>query len=150
MHKTVDLLGVPVPAEGWAAPVPVDLAVERPYWDSCRERAMRMQRCDKCGNYRFYPGYVCDRCGSTALTWAPVSGRGVVYTYSVIHLPSAGIAPVPYVWALIELEEGVVMTSNVVGCPADEVCVGMPVEVTYVDVSPEWTIPYFRLRADGA
>lgn len=131
-------------------PVPCDVPVERPYWESCREHAMRIQACDDCGNYRFYPGYVCDRCGSTALTWTPVSGRGEVHTFSIVHRPAAGFPDRPYAWALIELEEGVVMASNVVGCPVDDVQIGMAVEVVYADLTPEWTVPRFRPSKTGA
>lgn len=128
--------------------VPCDVPVERPYWQSCKEHAMRLQRCDACGNFRFSPGYVCDRCGSTDMTWTPVSGRGEVHTCTVVHRPAAGFASEPYVWALIELDEGAVMASNVVGCPVGDVHIGMAVEVVYDDVSAEWTVPRFRPLKD--
>lgn len=132
------------------AATPCDVPVERPYWQSCREHAMRIQRCDMCSNYRFYPGYVCDRCGSEAMTWTTVSGKGEVHTCTVVHRPAAGITEVPYVWALIELEEGAFMASNVVDCPVEAVHIGMPVTVVYHDVSAEWTIPRFRPEAEVA
>lgn len=127
-----------------AKPVPADVPVERPYWQSCREHAMRIQRCDDCTNFRFYPGYVCDRCGSTALTWTPVSGRGTVYSHTTIHLRGSAAFDSPYVWSIIELDEGIFMASNVVHCPVDDVHIGMRVDVVYDDVSPDWTIPRFQ------
>ena len=130
--------------------VPCDVAVERSYWQSCREHAMRLQECDDCGNFRFYPGYVCDQCGSSDMTWKPVSGRGRVHTCTVVHRPAVGFTRAPYVWALIELDEGPVMASNVVGCPVDDVRIGMAVEVVYDDVTPEWTVPRFRPAEEGA
>lgn len=132
-----------------AKPVPADVPVERPYWQSCREHAMQIQRCDDCGNYRFYPGYVCDRCGSSALTWTPVSGRGTVYSNTVIRRRGSAAFDSPYSWALIELDEGVVMASNVVDCPVEDVHIGLRVEVVYDEVSSDWTIPRFRPAPEG-
>lgn len=132
------------------AAVPCDLPVERPYWQSCRERAMRIQRCDDCANYRFYPGHVCDRCGSSSMTWTLVSGRAEVHTFTIVHRPAAGITQVPYVWALIELEEGAIMASNVVDCAVEDVHIGMPVTVVYHDAGPDWTIPRFRPAGEVA
>jgi len=76
--------------------------------------------------------------------WAKVSGRGTVYSFIIARRPYHPAIPVPYVIAIIELAEGVRMTSNVVECPPEEVRVGMAVEVVFDDLSPEFSLPKFR------
>jgi uncharacterized OB-fold protein len=121
------------------------------FWDSCRRHAMALQKCLVCGYWRYYPTPVCTRCGSFETAWTPVSGRATVYTCSVVHRPPspAFAADVPYVYAVVELEEGPMMPTNVVGIDPGQVAIGMAVELTYDDVSPEVTLPKFRPR-DGA
>lgn len=133
-----------------AMPVPADVEVERPYWESCRARAMRIQQCADCGKFRFYPGPVCDRCSSRNLTWELVTGNGVVYSFSEVHRTAHPAFETPYVVALVELEEGPVLTTNLVRCQAEEITIGAPVKVVYRDISPEWTAPVFELVRDGA
>ncbi len=117
-----------------------------PYWEGCRRGELLIPRCRDCGWYQFYPRAVCGNCLSQNIEWVPSSGRGQVYSYTVIHQnQSPGFASeVPYVLAYIELEEGVRMMSNVVNCPPDEVRIGMPVEVLFEPATKEITLPKFR------
>jgi uncharacterized OB-fold protein len=133
-----------------APPLPVADPVTRPFWESVRAHAMRLQRCRGCGRFVFYPRAVCPFCLSGELAWTPVSGRGTVHAFTIPHRHPhpAFAARAPYVVALIELEEGARMLSTLVGVeptPA-AVRVGLPVEVVYDDVTAEITLPRFRPR----
>ena len=97
-------------------PLPVPTKVSQPYWDGCREGRLRIQRCSACGTHLFYPVYMCHECTSQKLEWIDASGRGTVYSYSVIYrAPYAGLSDSgPYTVALVELEEGPIMMSQIV------------------------------------
>ncbi|MSO38472.1 MAG: hypothetical protein EXQ69_09545 [Acidimicrobiia bacterium] len=105
-----------------------------------------LQRCAQCARLRFYPRALCPYCYSHEASWQPVAGKGFVYAATVVHRPPspAFAADVPYVVAIIELDEGPRMMSNVVGCTPESVVVGMLVEVVFDVVSPEITLPRFR------
>jgi uncharacterized OB-fold protein len=94
---------------------------------------------------RYYPAPICSSCGSLDFTWEPVSGKGVVYTYSIVRRPAtpAFKDDVPYVYAIVELEEGPMMPTNIVGVPVDDVAIGTPVQLTYRDMTDEITLPVF-------
>ncbi len=133
-----------------ARPLPDPTPISQPYWDACRHHQLELQQCVDCGCFRFPPGYMCPSCASMALRWQRVSGRGRVHAYTVVHRPPhpAFAKDAPYVVALIELAEGVVLMSNVVGCPAEQVRVGMPVQVTFDDVSADIALPKFEPAAE--
>ncbi len=105
-----------------------------------------MQRCRACAALRYYPRALCPRCLSDETEWVLSSGRGSVYTYSVTHQNQApGFRDeVPYVVAYVQLDEGVRLLTNLVGCAPDEIRIGMPVEVVFDDVSPTVTLPRFK------
>jgi hypothetical protein len=116
-----------------------------PFFDAACEGRLLIQRCSACEEYQFYPRKICIHCGSANVEWAEASGRGSVHTYTVIH--QQGMPgwrdEVPYVAAVIDLEEGVRMTSNVVECDPEDVHVDMPVRVTFVDEGM-YVLPRFR------
>ncbi|MDG2307026.1 MAG: Zn-ribbon domain-containing OB-fold protein [Candidatus Binatia bacterium] len=130
-------------------PVPRADEESKGYWEACRRHELRVQRCRSCSQLRFYPRAVCPACMSGDVEWALCSGRGEVYTFTVTHQNhSPGFREsLPYVLAYVELEEGVQMLTNIVDCPPDDVKIGMPVEVTFEDVTDEIAIPRFRPRA---
>lgn len=120
----------------------------QPFWDGAAEERLVVQRCTACGRWQFYPRPFCKVCWSEAVEWVEASGRATLYTYSVVRrndLPPFGDR-VPYVAALVDLEEGPRMVSEVVGCPLDEVRIGMPLEVTYRDLTDDLKLPVFRPR----
>ena len=132
-------------------PLPVADPVTAPFWESVRAHAMRVQHCNACGRGIFYPRGICPLCFSTDLAWEIAAGTGVVQAFTIVHRhpnPAFNEA-VPYVVALIELDEGVRMLSNVIGIEPDpaQVRVGLPVEVVYDDVSDEVTLPKFKPRS---
>jgi uncharacterized protein len=120
------------------------------YWAAARRHELVFQQCDECGRFRFYPRIVCPFCLSDKFQWRQSGGRGVIYSFTVIHRPPtpAFRDQVPYVLALIELPEGVRMMSNIIGCDPSQVRIGMSVTVTFEDVSEEITLPKFKPEAD--
>lgn len=131
----------------YARPLPRPSAATKPFWDGCREAVLRLPWCRACGRPHFFPRSLCPFCLGTGLEWRPASGRGRVWSHSTVRLSFWGKAfddSLPYVVAMVELEEGVRMLSNVVGCAPEEVRIGMPVAVTFDPVTPEVTLPRFR------
>ncbi len=114
-------------------PLPKPSTLSQPFWDGLAEGVLRLQKCAACASYVFYPRPYCPRCLSEALTWTPVSGHGHVYTYTVVRraMHPAFQPDVPYVFAIVELEEGPRLTTNVVGCAPEDVRVEMPVKALY-------------------
>jgi len=125
-------------------PLPRPTALSRPHWDGCRQRILRVQRCADCGEHVFVPQPICTACQADRLEWIESSGRGTVYSHTVVHRPPRPEFDAPYVVAIIELEEGWHMLSNVVGCEPTEVQVGMAVRVSFRRMSDEITLPVFE------
>ena len=120
------------------------------FWTAGADGRLRFQRCDECGWYNHPPSPRCRRCISKALTPTPVSGRGRVHTYTVNHQPwIPGFDP-PYVIAIVELEEqeGLRLTTNIVGCEPADVRIGLPVRVVF-EQHDDVYIPLFELAEDG-
>ncbi|MEV0281989.1 bifunctional MaoC family dehydratase N-terminal/OB-fold nucleic acid binding domain-containing protein [Streptomyces sp. NPDC050610] len=119
------------------------------FWDGVADGKLLIQRCDSCGTPRFpwLPG--CGSCGSAHWTAFEASGAGTVYSYVVMHHPPFPAFDPPYAVGLIELAEGVRMISNVTGVPYDKVRIGMPVELEFLRVDAELTLPVFRATGGG-
>lgn len=131
-------------------PQPVADALTRPYWEAARARRLDLPRCDACGRWHFYPRSVCPHCGAGTITWAPVSGRGRVYSATQVQrAPSPAFAEsVPYVVAIVALDEGPHLMSTIVGCEPAAVTIDMPVRVDFLDIG-DATLPVFRPVAAG-
>jgi uncharacterized OB-fold protein len=131
-----------------AKPLPEITPEMAPFWEAARRHQLVVQQCGGCGAYRFPARELCSRCLSRASTWVPVSGRGTVFTWAVMHQAShpGFAAEVPYAVVTVELEEGARLLTNVVGCDVRELRVGLPVEVVFDDVTAEVTLPKFRPR----
>jgi uncharacterized OB-fold protein len=121
-----------------------------PFWEATREGHLLVQWCTACDRGIFYPRAFCPRCAApgSALEWRTASGRATVHAAVVEHRPAAAGARFsggePYCVALVDLEEGVRMLTNVVGCPPGEVRAGMPVTVTWEPLSDGRQLPLFR------
>lgn len=118
------------------------------YWQSATDEQFVLPQCGDCDEIFFYPRVWCPKCFSQNLKWYKASGRGKVYSFSVIHQAPfpAYKGDVPYVLAIIALEEGPHMMSNVLNCDPDSVLVEMPVEVTF-EIRGEMKIPQFQPAA---
>jgi uncharacterized OB-fold protein len=129
-------------------PLPQSDPVTAPYWESLKAHAMKIQRCNDTGKFFFYPRGLSPFTFSDNISWELVSGKGNIYAFTIVQLNRApGFADeLPYVVALIELDEGVRVMSNVIDVTPDpqHVKVGMPVELVYDDVTDEITLPKFR------
>ena len=134
-----------------AKPLPQMTREMAPFWEAARRHQLIVQRCRACGAYRFPARDLCSRCLSREAEWAPVSGRGTVFSYAVMHqvYHPGFAAEVPYAVVVVELEEGARLVSNLVDGPPGEIEIGMPVEVVFEDVAPEVTLPKFRARRAG-
>ncbi len=126
-------------------PVPRPSPESLPYWNAAREHRLEIQCCDACGQFWFPPSQSCPHCQSTNFTWTPVSGRGKVFsfvTYHRVYHPAFAKA-VPYVVALVELDEGPRLLTNIVGVPPQQVACDMPVQVTFDDYDDNVAVPKF-------
>ena len=129
-----------------AKSAPEPTSETQPYWDGCKNHELRIQKCTACGHYQFYPRIYCTACMSDAVEWVKASGRGTVLSCTTVYRPvtKAFADDVPYVVALITLDEGPQMMSNVVGCAPEAVKIGMPVEVTFEDWTEEISVLKFK------
>lgn len=118
----------------------------RAFWEACARHELYVQKCRACGTVFYYSRAFCPEDLSTDLEWLRCSGRGTIYAFTITYQnQSAGFRDkVPYVLAYVELEEGVRMLTNIVGCNPTEVHIGMPVEVAFEDATPELSIPVFQ------
>ncbi len=125
------------------------------FWEATRERRLLVQWCTACDQGVFYPRVFCPHCaaGTDALEWRTASGRATVYAAGVEHRPESAGAKFsngqPYCVALVDLEEGVRMLTNVVGCPPDDVRCGMAVTVTWEPLSDGRQLPLFEPVGSG-
>lgn len=118
----------------------------RPFFEGARNGRLVVQKCDACGKLRFPPAVVCAECMSRNLSWVAVSGRGTVYSYTIMHRAyhPAFAGKLPYALVVVELEEGGKITSNVVGIDPHRLKCGMPVEVTFENITDEVVLPKFK------
>ncbi|MGH9014856.1 MAG: Zn-ribbon domain-containing OB-fold protein [Acidimicrobiia bacterium] len=131
----------------WTKPIPRPDAVSAPYWEAAARGELLVQECPQCGHRQFYPRAVCTDCGADP-DWLTCSGNGTVHTYTVIRQNHAKPFKdeLPYVVAVIELEEGPRMMGNVTGCEPDDVQIGMAVEVYFVAADEGVAVPLWRPR----
>lgn len=131
----------------YVKPLPSLNDSNRPFWNAARDERLCMQRCKSCLHVRFPISHVCPRCLSYEFEWHDLSGRGVIYSYIVYHqvYNQAFKKDVPYNVALIQLAEGPRMYSNIVGVANDVPKVGDAVEVAFERITPDITLPRFKL-----
>ncbi len=117
----------------------------RGYWEACARGELYVQQCGDCRLLRHYPRALCPDCLSSEVQWQRCTGKGRVYTFTVVHQnQSSGFREmVPYVLAYVELDEGVRMLTNIVECKADSVKIGMPVVVRFNDFGGGVSLPHF-------
>lgn len=130
-------------------PLPFVTSDSREFWEGAKRHELVLPRCEACEKPFYYPRLLCPECGSRNISWQQMSGKGTVYTLSIQYRPQGpGFQDdVPYITALIDLDEGPRMLSNLVGVePSPENApIGARVEVVFDDVTPEVTLPKFKL-----
>jgi uncharacterized OB-fold protein len=126
-------------------PRPQKDPVSTAYWEACARGELLIQRCPSCGSRQFYPRALCTSCAAVP-EWERASGRGIVHTFTVIRQNYAKPFRelLPYVVAMVELEEGPRIMGNISDCDVDDVSIGMPVEVWFEPGRDELAIPYWR------
>lgn len=117
--------------EEWARPRPVPSSLTAPFWKATGEGRLVIQRCTDCGEYVWTPQLACRTCLTETLEWTPVSGRGTVYTFVVMHRAATPAFKAPYAIVVVELEEGVRILSDMVDIDVKDVQIDLPVEVTF-------------------
>jgi uncharacterized OB-fold protein len=121
-----------------------------PFWRAAAEHRLVLQECSACGRLRHPPGPVCPGCRSRASGWRELSGRGSVYSYTIVHRPAVPAqrerGPLPFAVVLVELEgaQGLRIVSNLVAADPGALRVGLPVELVWEDLGPELALPRFR------
>ena len=127
-------------------PLPTPNTFSQPFWDGTRRHELVLQKCNQCGTVRYYPRPRCPTCLSPDFEWTKMSGNGSIYSFTIVHRPLARwfAEKVPLVCAVVELDEGVRMISNVEDLDVHDVQIGMKVSVFFEDVTEEITLPKFR------
>ncbi len=138
-----------MPKEHQPKPLPAVDELTQPFWDAAARQQLVIQRCQECAYFNHPPRTVCDACQSQQLAFVPVSGRGRVYSYAVMHQPNiAGFEQeIPYLNLLVELEEQprLLLVSHLPISAKAAVQIGAAVEVTFQPINAEITLPQFRL-----
>jgi uncharacterized OB-fold protein len=132
--------------DNFGRPLPKPTATSAPFWEAAHRKELKLQYCKQCRNFQHYPRPICANCWSDDIEWRSCSGKGHVYSFSICHrhgLPSV-TDDAPGVVAIVELQEGVRMTSNIVDCPAGDVAIGMEVEAVFQTVSEDYTLIFFQ------
>lgn len=126
-------------------PLPKPTPETRHFWEGTRVQELRLQRCDDCSWVYFPPRPFCPQCASRSVSVFAASGRATLDSYVISHRPHPAFEP-PYAIALVRLEEGPRMMSNIVDCPQtpEALELDMPLEVTYLPQSDEITLALFR------
>jgi len=128
-------------------PAPIVNADSEPYWHAARDDRLVLQKCGACGTLRFFPRYLCTECGSERVAWVDASGRGTVHSFTIVHRAAFPEFQerTPYVVALIDLEDGPRMMTNILGDDAHEVTIGDAVEVCFEARGSDGAkVPQFR------
>ena len=132
-------------------PIPVPDEKTSGFWEAARQHQLSFQRCNHCGYFFHPPTIYCSNCNAfePSFGWTPVSGKGKVKSWVVMYDPlvSGFEDDVPWVNVLVQLDEqeDLLFLSGLEDGPNAPIKLGAPVEVTFKDVSPEISIPYFKL-----
>jgi uncharacterized protein len=114
----------------------------KPFWDAAAEGKLLLKKCAACGEFHYYPRAICPFCFSDRTEWRAASGRGTVYSYSVMRR-----APIPYAIAYVALEEGITMLTNIVDCDFDAIRIGRKVSLVFKPSDGGPPVPMFTLSA---
>ena len=135
-----------MPGDSHPKPLPVVTEENRPFWEGCRQGKLLLQYCDQCQQHQFYPRLYCMHCGSSNVRWVSASGRGVIYSYTVIHQNKSPefVQDTPYNVVVVQLAEGPRLMSTIVETGLAELRIDMPVTVVFDVVSEDIHLPRFK------
>ncbi len=125
-------------------PLPQPTSLSAPHWQGCKEGVLKAQQCNDCGQYTFIPRHLCSHCQSRDWQWVACSGKGTLYSYTIVHRAPRPQFTTPYVVVIIELEEGWHILSNLIDCEFDDINLGMAVIVDFKAYTDEITLPLFK------
>jgi uncharacterized OB-fold protein len=130
--------------EAYTKPIPRITEETKPYWEGCGKHRLLIQRCNTCGKFQFYPRALCSHCLSESLEWVEAKGMGTIYSFSAVYRPpTKEFKELPYIVAIVELDEGVRLMSNIVDVPPQNVKIGMRVKVVFEDIQENLALPKF-------
>ncbi len=131
---------------GYSKPLPAIQPWTEEFWRATKQHTLLVQECNECNEKIFYPRKVCPECWSSNLGWSEATGRATVFSYSVTMdmVEPKFMEDLPYVLALVDLEEGVRMMTRIVDCDPEDLHIGMDVEVSFDDVTDDISLPMFR------
>lgn len=119
-------------------------ALTKHFWDACKGGKLAYQRCNDCGKAFFRPEIACPHCLSQNWSWQQSKGLGTLYSFSVSHRAPTPAFTAPFIFAIVDLDEGYSMFSNLVGLEMGEAKIGMRLQVTFRAVTGGMTLPLFR------
>ncbi|GIW41007.1 MAG: hypothetical protein KatS3mg076_1584 [Candidatus Binatia bacterium] len=136
---------------GFFRPLPALEPLTAPFWRACRAGRLEFLHCPRCSYFVHPPRPICPRCRQGELERRAVSGRGVLYSYTVNHKAWYPGQEVPYVIGLVELaeQEGLRLTTNIVNCPPERLRIGLPVRVVFEVLNDEVALPLFEPAEEG-
>jgi hypothetical protein len=131
-------------------PVPETTAFAAPFWAAAREHRLVLQHCPRCDRVQHFPRAWCTNCLNDVMEYVDASGSGTVYSFTVVRrTPNpAFTGRLPYVLALVDLDEGVRIYTNIVGCDPDDVRVGQRVRASFEDIDDEHSVVLFTPTTD--
>jgi uncharacterized OB-fold protein len=119
-----------------------------PYWAAAARQELVYQRCDGCGTIPRKPTTVCGVCLGSELSWVPSSGRGTLYSWTVVWRPQHPSFVIPYAPCVVEVEEGWHLLSSVIGCAPEDLAEGLALQVEFHPAGGDIWLPYVRPRVD--
>ncbi|MGD6741796.1 Zn-ribbon domain-containing OB-fold protein [Streptomyces sp. BH106] len=137
-------------APAWSGFLPVPTPETAPFWDACNEGTFLLQRCRDCGKTQYHYRALCCHCWSDQVDDFASSGKGTVWTCSVVYKNNTPgyVDKLPYVVGLVELEGGVKVFGNILGDAPEAVDIGTAVEITFAKADNGQMIPLFEVAAN--
>jgi uncharacterized OB-fold protein len=131
----------------YTKPLPIIKGMAETFWNGLKEQRLLIQYCQDCAQSIFYPRVMCPHCGGTNVEFKEQSGIGEIYSYTVVHAPrhKGFNEDAPYVVALVNIEGGARMMTNIIDCEINDVQIGSKVKISFTDVTDEITLPHFKL-----
>jgi len=132
-------------------PLPLITEVSKVFYDGCKNEKLLYQQCSDCDEVIFFPKILCPECMSRNLAWKQSSGKGKIFSYTVTYgyAPPEFTSETPYVLAIVKMDEGYKLMTNIIESDFDKLSCDLPVEVVFDPVTPEITLPKFRLVNAG-
>ena len=133
-------------ADEYIKPLPSPTTLDAPFWEAAKKHELRLQKCLGCGKLWYPPSVGCPHCLSDNYQWAKMSGQGKIWSWVLFHQRyfPAFADDIPYNVAVVQLDEGPLMTSNIVGVENQDLKCDLPVEVVFDEVTPEITLLKFK------